>query len=383
MALLGILAIVAALGFGTSSLRPVGVAFLVLGLGAIALVEGAARGIRVQRTLGRDVIHAGDPVSAEMTIAGPAVTSRVVHLLDWGFVTGAPAGVRERRGPVVRHGRVLTQSIELRGLGRGDHALEIPGVSLSDAFGLVRVRRATRTRQSILVLPRTVPIRLPFWEIDGARRPGEVAGVVRGRFELAGVRDYEPGDPLSIIHWGQTARRGSLQTKELHGGSARTASVVIVLDLRSGGDRWEFETAVSAAASLAEGCVAHGSAVGYTDASPDTEAIEPGPDAGAVVRRLATVQPGGRPGVADALTRAAHTADGSRLVVAITSVPDPGLAPALARLQARGVPATCVLVGRAAAGLDEIRSRGIVATYVPGPDTLEAALNAGGVHGRR
>ncbi len=377
VAALGVLAIVAALGFGTESLRPVGVAFVALGVGAILAVEGAARGIRVTRRLNREVVHAGDPVHVTMTMSGPAVTTRWVHLLDWAFATGVPGGVPERRGPVARRGRVLTQEISVMALPRGEHALAIPGVSLADPFGLVRVRRATRAHQTVLVLPRTVPIRLPFWEADGARRPGDVSGAVRGRYELAGVRDYEPGDPLSIIHWGQTARRGSLQTKELHGGSGRTASVLIAFDTRTGGDRHDFETAVSAAASLAEGCVAHGSAVGFMDSPGTSEPIEPQHDAAAVVRRLAVVEPEGRRGVAGELVRTLREGDGTRLVVTVTSVPDAALGPTATQLQNRGVPVACVLVGRATADLADLTARGIVVTHVPSPDMLEAALGAG------
>lgn len=377
VALLGVAAIVAALGFGTESLRPIGVAFIVLGLGAILLVELAARGIRVTRSLGRDVIHAGDPVRVTMMMSGPAVTTRAVHLVDWAFVTGIPSGGSERRGRVARKGGTLSQDISVMALPRGEHALSIPGVSLADAFGLVRVRRATRARQAVLVLPRTVPIRLPFWEADGARRPGDVNGAVRGRYELAGVRDYEPGDPLSIIHWGQTARRGSLQTKELHGGSGRTASVLIAFDTRVGGDRREFETAVSAAASLAEACVAHGSAVGLIDSVATSEPVEPELDASVVVRRLATVEPQGRGGLAEVLGRSTRHGDGTRLVVTVTSVPDPALGSTLTQLRSRGVPVASVLVGRATADLTDLTARGLVVTHVPTPDLLEAALNAG------
>lgn len=382
VAALGGLAVVAALGFGTQSLRPVGVAFIALGIGAILLVEAAARGIRVTRRLSREVVHAGDPVRVTMTMTGPAVTTRAVHLVDWAFATGVPGGAPERRGPVTRRGRDVTQDISVMALPRGEHMLAIPGVSLADPFGLVRVRRATRAHQAVLVLPRTVPIRLPFWEADGARRPGDVNGAVRGRYELAGVRDYEPGDPLSIIHWGQTARRGSLQTKELHGGSGRTAGVLIAFDTRTGGDRHEFETAVSAAASLAEGCVAHGSAVGLMDGLGASEPIEPEHDASAVVRRLAVVAPEGRTGLADSLARTLREGDGTRLVVTVTSVPDPALGPTATQLQARGVPVACVLVGRATADLGDLTARGIVVTHVPGPDLLEAALNAGVARGR-
>ena len=258
----------------------------------------------------------------------------------------------------------------------------MPGVSLADAFGLVRVRRASRAEKTVLVLPRTVPVRLPFWEGDGARRTGDVVGAVRGRHELAGIRDYEPGDPLSIIHWGQTARRGRLQTKELHGGSGRTASVLIALDARAGAGPDDFETAVSAAASLAEACAAQGSAVGYVDSAGQADPVPATVDATAVVHRLAAAEPVGRMRLADVLARPARDPESSRLVVTVSAAPDPTLGPAVTRLRSRGIPVACVLVGPASVDRSDLVARGAHVTHVPEPAALEAALSAGGRHAR-
>ena len=42
--------------------------------------------------------------------------------------------------------------------------------------------------------------------------------------------DYQPGDPLSRVHWAQTAKRGRLQTKELRAPSGSGRTVVVLLD---------------------------------------------------------------------------------------------------------------------------------------------------------
>lgn len=375
---LGVIAIIAALGFGTASLRPVGVALIVVGIGAIILVEATARGVRVDRSVTPEITHAGEPVTVTMTVRGASVTSRIIHLLDWRCVPGLTADARERRSRVVRHGRTLRQEMIITGLPRGDHALSLPGVALADPFGLVRVRRATRTQQSLVVLPRTVPIRTPFWESGGAPRTGDQAAAVRGRFELAGVRDYEPGDPLSIIHWGQTARRGRLQTKELHGGTGRTTRLILALDRRDGSDPRDFETAVQAAASLAEAGAARDIAVGYVDSAEPTDEIAPQPTVASVLRRLAGVVPRGDAGLGEALTAVTRDGDESRLVMLILTQPDPLLGAAITRLRMRGMTVAAVLVGRARAATGPLESQGVIVASVPDARALGTALNAGG-----
>jgi uncharacterized protein (DUF58 family) len=57
------------------------------------------------------------------------------------------------------------------------------------------------------------------------------------RERFAGVRTYEPGDPLNRIHWKLTAHSGKLQIKLFE--PTRTAHVLFALDLAAGEPFWD------------------------------------------------------------------------------------------------------------------------------------------------
>ena len=128
--------------------------------------------------------------------------------------------------------------------GRGDRRPLRPGAA--------HARGRRRRRACSCVPPRRRRLeRLALGRAIRRARRGAAAAADSGFGELDRVRDYQPGDPLSRVHWAQTAKRGRLQTKELRapprvrahgGGAARTAPP-------PPGD--DFETAVTAAAALA------------------------------------------------------------------------------------------------------------------------------------
>ena len=125
-------------------------------------------------------------------------------------------------------------------------------VILPDPLGLFqRCRKIPAPPASLAVLPRRYP--LPRFELPGSARfqPGgeAVAKHAGATGEFTGLRDYQPGDPLRLIHWPTWARTGKPVVKELedtffprHG---------LILDtFPEAGDEDLFEDAVSVAASF-------------------------------------------------------------------------------------------------------------------------------------
>lgn len=385
VAVAGVLALIAAGGFGTPALRPLGIGLLGLGIGAIVLVEVTARGLRVGRSIDRETIAAGDGANATLRVTGWPVRNGLIRLLDWEIKPGLPAAARaDPRRPGIIRGEVR-QQIAFSGLPRGEHSFGPPGVSLADPFGLARVRRASRVDTRVLVLPRTVPIVVPFWESGAARRSGQRSGQLRGRAELGGVRDYEPGDPLSLIHWAQTARRGRLQTKELHGESGRGATLVVLLDARADpangtAPDGPFEVAVSAAASLVATCSARGDAVGLEHTAADARVLPLGTPAGLLERELALVRCDGIQPCSLALRSALGRPAPPRTMVVVTAVGDRGLASAAGQARGAGVNLAVVLVGQARAHAQELRRAGAWVTEVSGASDLAQALDGSARH---
>ena len=144
---------------------------------------------------------------------------------------------------------------------RGDHRLPPPRLRVADPFGLAARTRDGTGDDAVLVTPQAPAIdRL----VLGARRDGRGP---RRRLPLAGfgeldrVRDYQPGDPLSRVHWAQTAKRGRLQTKVLRAAEGSGRSVLVLVDgAAPPGD--DLETAISAGAAVARHAAGRGDPFG-------------------------------------------------------------------------------------------------------------------------
>lgn len=383
VAVAGILSLIAAGGFGTPSLRPLGIGLLALGVGAITMVEVAARGVRISRAIDRETVAAGEGASVTLRVTGWPVRNRWIRLLDWEIRPGLPAVARtDARRPAFLRGE-LRQQVTFGGLPRGEHRFAPPSVSLADPFGLARVRRASRADTTVLVLPRTVPILVPFWESGSARRAGQRAGVLRGRSELGGIRDYEPGDPLSLIHWAQTARRGRLQTKELHGESGRGATLGVILDAHADTKEAAFELAVSAAASLVAACASRGDAVGLDHTAAASAALPLGTGPGAIERELALVRADGALVLSLAIRGMLNRPGVARTMVIVTAHGDRGLAAAAGQARGSGCNVAAVLVGPARAYASELRRTGVFVAEIGDAAQLAGALDGSGAHAQR
>jgi uncharacterized protein (DUF58 family) len=112
---------------------------------------------------------------------------------------------------------------------RGRYQLGPMLVSTSDPFGLFPVQINIASKQYIVVLPLTAPIR--SFPLPSGRLPGGEA--LRQRTHqitpnASTVRDYVPGDSLSRIHWKSTARRRRLMVKEFE--LDPLAEIWIILD---------------------------------------------------------------------------------------------------------------------------------------------------------
>jgi uncharacterized protein (DUF58 family) len=120
---------------------------------------------------------------------------------------------------------------------RGEYWLEGVDVVVSDPFDLAPVRLEGETERPLLVMPQPrvgIPLRivrrLPFGS------PAPSVRLFEDREHFAGVRDYEPGDPMHHVHWKLSAHAGRLQTKRYE--PTRSAEVLFALDVSNGEPFW-------------------------------------------------------------------------------------------------------------------------------------------------
>ena len=123
-----------------------------------------------------------------------------------------------------------------------------------DLFGLHRRYRVVTKPTFLTVLPEAVP--LEGYDIASRRPLGEVQMTHRlyeDPTRNAGVREYEPGDPLNRVHWGATARTGKLHSKIYEPSTVAGATILLDFHKDSHPDKHEpvrSEIAVAAASSL-------------------------------------------------------------------------------------------------------------------------------------
>jgi uncharacterized protein (DUF58 family) len=223
-------------------------------------------------------------------------------------------------------------------------------VELTDPFDLAPAGRDFAPDADVLVMPDPtirVPVevlrRLPFGV------PTRAAQMFEERERFAGVRPYEPGDPLNRIHWRLTGHAGTLQTKLFE--PTRSADVLLALDLAMGEPFWDSiypavaEDVISWAAFLARRALIGGWRVGLVANThlrrgrgplrvPSSTAV--GHEA-ALFAALARMPNEPSSDLAPVLKEAARPLGRGTVVIALSAQPGPSLRHELGVLRRRGL----------------------------------------------
>ncbi|MBO2943314.1 DUF58 domain-containing protein [Paenibacillus sp. F411] len=224
------------------------------------------------------VLHAGEQVqvSIQVTVPGllpmPYLIVREVlkrHNGDsWSFEESVIPNLRGT-------GELLFQTPALE---RGHYTFQRTECVSEDIFGLMEHRGGFELNTSFRVLPRTIP--LLGWQrqlrnVRGGGAQTTTAASRRETTQINGVRDYVYGDRISRIHWNATAKTGSWKSKEFEHESF--PQTLILLDCKAQGYRStaQFETAVSAAASLLESGAREQAGIGLFTAGKENKLFMP------------------------------------------------------------------------------------------------------------
>ncbi|ANU11759.1 hypothetical protein A1A1_11652 [Planococcus antarcticus DSM 14505] len=142
---------------------------------------------------------------------------------------------------------------------RGEHVLEGVHLEISDFFGWVKKTHLLPVQQTLLVYPNTVDI--TYRPMESRYDQGSMAApftLVKDTTMASGIRDYQPGDRVSWIHWKSYARTQTLRTKEFED---RQSQELFLLDDRM--DSEKFELQVELVASILQSIVRANSSVAY------------------------------------------------------------------------------------------------------------------------
>ena len=228
-------------------------ALLLWAVSVVAIAAAAAiwsrlawKGVRVEATFKPSRVFASEPLVLRVRISNAKRLSlpmvRASVWLPLGLMAEPGYGSATMRGfqrRFVLAGRSeVVLDLPVRARRRGEFWLERMQVTVSDPFGLVPLPREISAEADLLVMPEpriAIPMevrrRLPFGQ------PALAARIFEERERFAGVRPYEPGDPLNRIHWKLTGHTGGLATKLFE--PTRSADVLIAMDLAAGEPFWD------------------------------------------------------------------------------------------------------------------------------------------------
>jgi uncharacterized protein (DUF58 family) len=174
-------------------------------------------------------------------------------------------GRRLQVGMLAGRGK-LTMKYSLTCLARGYQQIGPLVLETGDLFGLHRRYRILAEPRFVLVYPRIVP--LSGYDLASRRPIGDVI-LTHRLFEdptrIAGVREYQTGDPLNRVHWKVTARTGQLHCKINEPSTLSGATVLLDFHRDSyprRGEPMRSELAVTTAVSLAHAVFLLGQQIG-------------------------------------------------------------------------------------------------------------------------
>jgi len=286
-------------------------------LGLLLISRSLARSwimsLEATRECNRTEAEVGQTIAFVITVENrgglPVAWALVEDMLPRGAIVSRPPRI-EVKGPRLAvvmlrpYGR-KTLNYQLHFAMRGYYQVGPMVIETGDLFGLHRRFRIATDPVYIMVYPKVIP--LPGYDIASRRPIGEIR-LTHRLFEdptrIAGVRAYQPGDPLNRVHWSATARTGVLHSKVYDASTIAGATIVLDFHRDSYPARNEpgrSELAVTAAAALANAVALMGQPIGLiTNGRDAADRIrrrdelargQPGPGADrAAVRRLAAMR---------------------------------------------------------------------------------------------
>lgn len=199
------------------------------------LSETSLRGIRVERRLPREIFAgASNRVVLRITNEVTRVAAFAISLED---CLDAPHGEEEmpvddprRAGRAfalrVGAGEPVDRSYEFAPRRRGEHHFDHVRVSTRFPFGLFVKSLELELPATVLVYPEIQPAALRDDGRLGAETE-EQSGDARRGDDVAGLREFVPGDALGRVHWRRSLRSGRLLVGEREGEAAGEVEVLV------------------------------------------------------------------------------------------------------------------------------------------------------------
>jgi uncharacterized protein (DUF58 family) len=253
----------------------------------------------------------------------------------------------------------VTRRFQIVGSRRGTYRFTSAELRVADIFARTTHAEERPITTTYRVIPRMVSVRsaVPRSPSVGASRPA--TGLFEEPSLFAGVRPYQPGDPVRRIHWKATARVGRPVSRRYDPGRER--EVLLALDMQTMADAWWMlnwddylvEGLCVATLSLTRAFLVDGTAVGlavnaFSDRPQRTVYLPPAAafsQVGAIADLLADLSPYASVPFEQLLADITRRAPAGCSVVAISARDPIGFAPVLRRLNGQGYVASHAAFG--------------------------------------
>jgi len=247
-------------------------------LGILALSRFFSRAwtneLTASRFCGRDVLEIGESADISVEVKNLGRLSVPWLIVEDSLPRDALVQMPRRLGADgprltltrLAPGESTSLEYQVTFLMRGYYQIGPLLLETGDVFGLHRRFRVATEPHFAMVLPKVLP--LEGYNLASRRPIGEIR-VVHRLFEdptrLAGIRPYQPGDPLNRIHWRATARTGQIHSRIYE--NSRVAGATFLLDFhersyQGPGAANSAELAIVTVASLANAVLLMGQQIG-------------------------------------------------------------------------------------------------------------------------
>ncbi|KIL50650.1 DUF58 domain-containing protein [Jeotgalibacillus soli] len=155
--------------------------------------------------------------------------------------------------------KTIELDYQINDLPRGEHKFSGIELKTGDFLGLFQKTRSLEEESSILVYPSYTI--MPYHPINVRFDQGVASTelkIQRDTTMATGLREYQPGDRVSWIHWKSFARTNDLMTKEFE--ERKSHDVCVILDRTPSSS---FEEMVTFTASLAKAILKKGAQIGF------------------------------------------------------------------------------------------------------------------------
>ncbi|WP_236335888.1 DUF58 domain-containing protein [Paenibacillus auburnensis] len=191
-------------------------------LGGFLLQACGPRSVKIVRSISPARPAAGDHVNVEVQVSFTTWLP-----IPWMIITDYWSGGWHQELLFPGFRRSFHYVYKLHEMPRGIHQLHGCRMSWGDLPGLFTGGCCPEGKAGFKVLPR--PLYIGGTLPESILMPGDTLSLKRGRNggEAADIRDYAPGDPLSRIHWKNSARKGSLQSRVPEREEGRMTCIVL------------------------------------------------------------------------------------------------------------------------------------------------------------